>query len=190
MEGLPWPCQPCHYHASLALTMPTSARLCMIMTRLNIDFPWSWAAYHGFNCRVINNDLQCLHRNHQCFINVESTLHCCLFHEQNCFFFDDYISDSSMFSMCSRPGLAQSSLIHFSALLTFFSSFSFVCKFCKWWNLFWSQKIPIQTSFSEQTLSRWYFSDYELLLLYLVKIAPGPNFWRKIFYDKGASADE
>ena len=48
-----------------------------------------------FSGKLIRNidDHQCLHRNHQCFINVASMSYCCLFNEQAWFFDDDIIRE-------------------------------------------------------------------------------------------------
>ena len=46
---------------------------------------------------------------HQCFINVESMPHLCLFNEQACFF-DHNVNESSMFPMFSRLGLCKNTL--------------------------------------------------------------------------------
>ena len=50
-----------------------------------------------------SNDHLCLHRNHQCFINIAYLSHRCLFNEQACFFYDN-INETSMLPMCSRLG--------------------------------------------------------------------------------------
>ena len=59
---------------------------------------------------VIINDLQCLHRKHQCIINVASMSNRCFFNEQACFF-DDNNNESSVLPMCPRLGKTIESLI-------------------------------------------------------------------------------
>ena len=49
----------------------------------------------------IIKDLYCLHRNHQCFINVASMSHRFVSNERTCFSHDD-IDESSILSVCSR----------------------------------------------------------------------------------------